>query len=91
MSLRPKSASARCKAITALWYARRKGFPLEKVDAHVEADTTEERNGIYKMRVRVELHGPLTDEQRTQIHCAIANCPIHKLMTTTDVQIETAT
>ena len=41
------------------------------------------------MRVRVELFGPLSVEQRAEIQRAIAACPIHKLMTTSDVQIET--
>jgi putative redox protein len=82
------SALAACKAITALWYARRHGIPLERVESHVESDDSHERNGVYKLRVRVELFGPLTDEQRAQVQRAITACPIHKLMTTSDVQIE---
>jgi hypothetical protein len=31
----------------------------------------------------------MTDEQRASLYRAIAACPIHKLMTTADVQIET--
>ena len=73
-----------------MWYAKRHGLPLERVESHVESDDSQERAGVYRMRVRVELFGPLTDEQRAQIHRAIAACPIHKLMTTTDVQIEAA-
>jgi putative redox protein len=83
------SALATCKAITAMWYAKRQNIPLERVEAHVESDATDERAGIYRMRVRVELFGPLTAEQRAQVLRAIAACPIHKLMTTADVQIET--
>lgn len=83
------AALASCKAITAMWYAKRQGIPLERVQSHVESDATDERKGVYKLRVRVELFGPLTDEQRAQVQRAIAACPIHKLMTTTDVQIET--
>lgn len=83
------SALAACKALTALWYAKRHGMPLERVETHVESDASQERAGIYKMRVRVELIGPLTAEQRAQVHRAIAKCPVHKLMTTADVQIET--
>lgn len=83
------SALAACKALTALWYAKRHGIPLERVEAHVESDGSQERAGIYRMRVRVELIGPLTAEQRAQVHRAIAKCPVHKLMTTADIQIET--
>ena len=83
------AALATCKAHTAMWYAKRHGIPLERVESHVERDDTDERKGTYRLRVRVELHGPLTDEHRAQVLRAIAACPIHKLMTTTDVQIET--
>jgi putative redox protein len=83
-------ALAACKAITAMWYAKRQGIPLERVDSHVESDDADERKGTYRLRVRVELIGPLSDEQRAEIQRAIAHCPIHKLMTTTDVTIETA-
>lgn len=82
------SALAACKAITAMWYAKRHGIPLERVESHVESDDGDERKGIYKMKVRVELFGPLTDDQKAQVQRAIAACPIHKLMTTSDVQIE---
>jgi putative redox protein len=82
------SALATCKAITAMWFAKRKGIPLERVESHIESDDSQERAGVYKLRVRVELFGPLTDEQREQVQRAISACPIHKLMTTVDVQIE---
>src|SRR5215468_12144287 len=82
------TALATCKAMTAMWYAKRHAIPLERVESHVESDDSQERAGVYRMRVRVELFGPLTDEQRAQVHRAIAGCPIHKLMTTSDVQIE---
>jgi putative redox protein len=84
------AALATCKAMTAMWYARRKAIPLERVETHVESDDSQERAGVYRMRVRVELFGPMSDEQRADIHRAIAACPIHKLMTSSDVQIETA-
>jgi putative redox protein len=84
------SALATCKAITAMWYAKRHGIPLERVESHVESDGSDERKGVYKIRVRVELFGPMTDDQKAQIQRAIAACPLHKLMTTSDVQIETA-
>ena len=82
-------ALATCKAMTAMWYARRKAIPLERVATHVESDDSQERAGVYRIRVRVELFGPMSDEQRADIHRAIGACPIHKLMTTADVQIET--
>ena len=82
------SALASCKAITAMWYAKRHAIPLERAVVHVDSDATDERAGVYRMHVRVELIGPLTAEQHTQVQAAIARCPIHKLMTTADVQID---
>jgi putative redox protein len=79
-----------CKALTAVWFARKNGFPLERVEAHVERDDSEERKGRYKLMIRLAYHGPLTDEQRRRLHAAVERCPISKLMTTTEVVIETA-
>jgi putative redox protein len=84
------AALAGCKAETAMWYAKKKGLPLERVEAHVDRDDSEERHGKYTLRVRLVFHGPLDDGQKKQIHDAVERCPIHKLMTTTDVVIETA-
>ncbi len=83
------AALAACKTLTATWYAKRRGIPLERVESHVERDNSEERAGKYRLRVRVAFHGPMTDEQRTALHRAVAACPIHKLMTTSEVEIET--
>lgn len=83
------AALATCKAHTAMWYAKRHAIPLERVESHVERDDSEERRGKYRLRVRVVLHGPMTDKQRAELHRAVAACPIHKLMTTSEVEIET--
>jgi putative redox protein len=84
-------ALATCKAATAMWYAKRHGIPLERVESHVESDDSQERAGVYAMRVRVAFHGPLSDDQRAALTRAIAACPIHKLMTTSEVRIEMVT
>ena len=81
-------ALATCKALTATWYAKRHAIPLERVETRVESDATQERAGIYRFSVPVTFHGPISDEQRASLYRAIAACPVHKLMTTTDVQIE---
>ncbi len=82
------AALAACKTLTATWYARSKGIALERVEAHVERDDKEERAGKYVLKVRLALHGKMTEEERSKIYAAAARCPIHKLMTTTDVVIE---
>ena len=82
------AALASCKAITAMWHAKRHGIPLERVATHLERDDAEERAGIYRLRGRVEFVGLLSEEQHAALQRAVASCPIHKLMTTADVQIE---
>lgn len=84
------AALASCKSLTAMWYAKKNGMPLEKIDVHVERDDSQERQGRYVLRVRLAFHGPLSDEQRTRLYAAVGKCPVHKLMTSTDVVIETA-
>jgi putative redox protein len=78
-----------CKTLTATWFARKHGIALERVEAHVEHDDSEERAGKYLMRVRVAFHGPITDDERARLFAAVAKCPVHKLMTTTEITIET--
>jgi putative redox protein len=84
------AALASCKALTATWYAKRNGIPLERVESHVEHDDSQERKGVYVLKVKIAFYGPLTEEQRAKLHDVVSRCPIHKLMTTTDVRIETA-
>lgn len=84
------AALAACKALTAHWYAKKNGIPLERVETHVERDDHEERSGRYALRVRLAFHGPLSDEDRARLYAAVGRCPVHKLMTTTEVVIETA-
>ncbi len=83
------AALAACKTLTATWYAKQKGIPLERVEAHVERDDTNERSGKYGLKVHLAFHGPLSDEQRKKLFDVVARCPVHRLMTTTDIVIET--
>ena len=84
------AALAACKTLTATWYARKHGIPLERVESHVERDDSQERAGIYRLSVRLAFHGPLTPEDRERLYKAVAACPVHKLMTTTEIVIDTA-
>ncbi len=84
------AALATCKVSTTMWYAKRHGIPLERVECVVDSDNAQERQGIYKYRVQLVFHGELTEDQRAQLVRAAAACPITKLMTTAEIQIETA-
>jgi putative redox protein len=79
-----------CKALTLVWYARRKGIPLEDVRVTVERDASEERKGVYRLATTLHLGGDLTEAQRQELLTVAAKCPVHKLMTTVTTEITTA-
>lgn len=78
-----------CKALTVRLYARQHEIPLTGVSVRVQHDSSQERAGKYAMSVELTLDGDLTDEQRTLLHRIADRCPVHKLMTTADISIET--
>lgn len=83
------AALGACKALTLMLYAKQRGLPLEGLDVHVARDDSQEREGIYRLAVELELHGALGDEQRQQLLRIADKCPIHKLMTSAEVQVAT--
>ena len=86
------SALGACKAMTVLWYAQRKQLPLEDIRVTVDRDDSEERQGVYRLRVTLNLTGPLTEAQRQELLAVANKCPVHKLMAlaTTEVHTELA-
>ncbi|HLY74426.1 MAG TPA: OsmC family protein [Planctomycetota bacterium] len=84
------AALAACKALTATWYARKHQMPLERVETRIERNDSEERRGKYTLKVHLSFQGPLTPDQRSRLYAAVAACPIHKLMTSAEVVVETA-
>lgn len=82
------AALASCKALTAIYFAKKNNIPLERVEVHVDRDDSQERTGVYKLHARVIFHGTLSDDQRGTLLRIVDKCPIHKLMTLADVQIE---
>lgn len=83
------AALGTCKALTLVWYARRKGIALEDVEVIVERDASAERQGIYKLDTALRLGGALTDAQREELLAVAAKCPVHKLMTKVTTEIST--
>ena len=84
------AAVSACKALTVVWYARRKGYPVENVEVTTERDASDERKGVYRLATTVHLTGDLTDTQRAELLSAAQKCPVHKLMTTVTTEITTA-
>ena len=83
------AALGACKALTVKLYAQKKGIPLTGVTVEVKHDATEEQQGKYTLHVKLTLKGVLTDAQRDELHRVADKCPVHKLMTTADITIET--
>ena len=81
---------AACKALTAMWYAKRHGIGLERVETVVERNDTRESQGSYVLQVKLAFFGTLTAEDERRLHAVVARCPIHKLMTTGTIDIVTA-
>ena len=83
------AALGACKALTVLWYARKKGIPVDDVQTVVERDDSGERAGAYKLTARMKISGALTDAQLAELLTVAEKCPVHKLMTTVTTEITT--
>jgi putative redox protein len=84
------AALGACKALTVLWYARRKGMPVESIEVRVERDNSQERAGTYRLDAQLRLGGALTPAQRQELLSVASRCPIHKLMTAVKTEITTS-
>jgi putative redox protein len=83
------AALGTCKALTLVWYAKRKGIPLEDLEVIVERDASGEREGVYKLDTALRLGGNLSDAQREELLAVAEKCPVHKLMTKITTEITT--
>ena len=83
------AALASCKALTVKLYAQQHDIPLTGITVSVSHDATEERQGKYRLSVQLNLEGDLSDQQRTVLHRIADRCPVHKLMTSAEISIET--
>jgi putative redox protein len=84
------AALGACEALTVLWYANRKGIPVENIEVTVDRDQSQEKTGIYRLDAKLKLGGRLTDEQRRELLSVASKCPVHKLMTSVRTIIETS-
>ncbi|MES2152011.1 MAG: OsmC family protein [Pseudomonadota bacterium] len=83
------AALAACKALTLVWYAKRKGIALSDVQVSVERDASEERHGVYRLATALHLSGDLSEAQRQELLAVAQKCPVHKLMSTVTTEITT--
>ncbi len=82
-------ALSACTAMTVRMYATRKGWPLESATVSVrqarshEPDCEQcatEKVGMGQVVRHVELHGPLSDEQRARLLDIANRCPISQTL-----------
>jgi putative redox protein len=83
------SSLAACTAITLTMFAKRRGMPLESINAEVVRDSSKEKTGEYNLSLQLEFIGNLTEEQRQQLLAIVEKCPIHKLLSHATISINT--
>jgi len=84
------AALGACTSLTLQMYARRKGWPLEKVEVSLrhsrihaaDCETCAAKDGkITRIDRYISLTGPLTQEQRAQLLKIAERCPVHRALT----------
>jgi putative redox protein len=83
------AALGSCTVMTLQLYARRKGWPLEKVDLELshnrvhakDCEDCEEKDGIVeRIEVRLRLEGDLDAKQRERLADIATRCPVRKTL-----------
>ena len=83
------AALGACKALTVMWFAKKKGIAVDDVRTEVVSDNSQERSGVYKLRTNLVISGTFSDAEFAQLVAAAEKCPVHKLMTTVTTEITT--
>lgn len=87
-----------CVSMTVMLYARRKGWPVERVTVRLRhkrlhaRDCAEcETKGdsfVHRIERAVDIAGELTDEQRARLQEIAHKCPVHRTLTSEIVVAE---
>lgn len=87
-----------CISMTTMLYARRKGWPLERVTVRLRqkrihakdcAECERTQDGfIHRIERAVSFEGNLSDEQRARLQEISQKCPVHKTLTSEIVIVD---
>ena len=86
-----------CTTMTLRMYADRKGWPLESADVHLKhqkihardcRECETESGYVDHIERELELHGPLTPEQRERMLQIADRCPVHRTLHS-EIRVET--
>lgn len=76
------SALASCKVNTVRFIARKNGWTIRDIDAHLELHVTRnpDRTLASEVKVALQIEGDLTDEQRTELLHQADHCYVHRMI-----------
>lgn len=83
------AALGACKAVSLMWFARKKGIAVDDVRTEVTSDDSQERAGVYKLHTKVIISGTFSDAEFAQLAAVAEKCPVHKLMTAVTTEVTT--
>ena len=83
------AAVGACKALTVMWFAKKKGIAVDDIRTEVISDASQERAGVYRITSRLVISGRFSDAEFAQLVAVAEKCPVHKLMTTVTTEITT--